>query len=112
MSFDDDQKRKALKGKEQKATYEGKTDIQKLQREITEASQKKDRMVLERNLLKDAVQKEQQKSAPTKEKQKSVTDAKTQAGSAKEHAEKQRVQQEEIDQALAQNPEQSGETPF
>ena len=111
MSFDDEQKRKALQAKEQRAKYKGKTEMQTLKNEIAAVKQKEKLSTLQRQILKDEIMEHEQKSAPSKAKKKEIVSSNDRAGDTKTFVETQQERQKTIDQALAQEPEQEGESP-
>ena len=110
MTFDDDQKRKALREKEQRADFEGKAEIQKLQREIEAAKQREERSALQRQILQKELKEQEKKSAPTKTKKREVQSSDDHVGDAKTFVETEQERQKTINQALTQAPSEEGES--
>jgi len=67
--------------------------------------------MLQRQILKDEIEEHEEKSAPSKAKKKEIASSSDRAGDAKTFVETQQERQKAIDQALAQEPEQEGESP-
>lgn len=109
MSFDEDTKRKALESRERSAVYEGKSHVEKLKKEIVEGKKQKELSDLKRDILKTGIQKQEQKSRPTKNRKKEVVEAKEKAEDAKAFVEKRQERQKALDQALQQEPEHESE---